>query len=494
MNYSSALAWLRRRLCVVTKITWFLVAAAIAVTSLSVNAQEKQWLFEIEVLLFKRDLDPSSISEQFPDDQVVEKSAAINLLTAHLVKDLSWTRDSLPYCFKAPPPPPELPDIGFKPNPILSDPAISTERLAVYEVLKEVVIADPLYPEIQTIEQVPGLELYKLEPETPQSLSGLNDDDLSSNDALNGFGNGDAMAFDEIPVEPFNVTLDPLPKGLPDTLACVFESEQLQFDIRFEENPAPEVVLSEVPKTINGVEWVFSDPPYLIAETSLQLTDLANSIAKQKGTTPLLHLGWRQEVLFGQDRAPFYRLFGGINYAQSFDAEGLPLIATSEEPLSFDEELDDSFGTPTQPDLIDEIKRALADPDYVVSPDIQDLTSPEVQQRVAELWELDGLFKVFLRYIQGVPYLHIESQLDFRAPVAAEQIELGTDPDEIGTRTIVETQLQAFQFSQLRRVISKQVHYFDHPLFGMVVQIRRFEKPLREESDEVVQAEEASNN
>ena len=33
--------------------------------------------------------------------------------------------------------------------------------------------------------------------------------------------------------------------------------------------------------------------------------------------------------------------------------------------------------------------------------------------------------------------------------------------------------LKAYPFNQLRRVISKQIHYFDHPMFGVVVQIRR---------------------
>ena len=37
--------------------------------------------------------------------------------------------------------------------------------------------------------------------------------------------------------------------------------------------------------------------------------------------------------------------------------------------------------------------------------------------------------------------------------------------------------LQRANFNQLRRVISQQVHYFDHPLFGMVVRINRYRWP-----------------
>ena len=40
------------------------------------------------------------------------------------------------------------------------------------------------------------------------------------------------------------------------------------------------------------------------------------------------------------------------------------------------------------------------------------------------------------------------------------------------------------RFSQNRRVISKEVHYFDHPYMGMIVKIRRYKVPTREEETE----------
>jgi hypothetical protein len=43
--------------------------------------------------------------------------------------------------------------------------------------------------------------------------------------------------------------------------------------------------------------------------------------------------------------------------------------------------------------------------------------------------------------------------------------------------------LQSVNFNQLRRVISKQVHYFDHPLFGMIVRLNRYRWPEEEEED-----------
>ncbi len=65
-------------------------------------------------------------------------------------------------------------------------------------------------------------------------------------------------------------------------------------------------------------------------------------------------------------------------------------------------------------------------------------------------WQLDGFLKVHLNH-----YLYITSNLVTRA--------LGdTDTSVSG------------EFSQFRRVISGEIHYFDHPQIGMLVQIRRF--------------------
>ncbi|MFY8275104.1 CsiV family protein [Pseudoalteromonas sp. SSDWG2] len=66
------------------------------------------------------------------------------------------------------------------------------------------------------------------------------------------------------------------------------------------------------------------------------------------------------------------------------------------------------------------------------------------------LWQLDGFLKVHLNH-----YLYITSNLLVR-----ESVDTDTDVSA--------------EFSQFRRVISGEIHYFDHPHIGMLVQIRRF--------------------
>lgn len=488
--------WLRQRLCIIARISWVLLAASIALLSASVNGQEKKWLFEIEVLLFKRDLNPNTIKEQFvPGFTAFKEQPHIDLLTDYLIPDLTWTRDSLPYCFKPPAPPPEIPDIVFMPDALLSDVSLGLDQMGVKEILKEVVIADPLYPQIQTIEQVPGLELFQMTPEEGFQVPEISDDTDIVGNAENETVEVDEFGDEVYADSEFELNFEPVLIRMPTSIACVFEDEQLQFTFNFDENPEPEVALTEVPQTISNVEWFDAELPYLLSKNSLQLSELASNIARQSNTSPLLHVGWRQEVLVGQDIAPFFRLFGGQNFALNYDATGAALMdepQQEEYPLPIDPEK--STEELEQPNLIDQIKRALADPYFVIDESAQDQVKHEVQQRVPELWELDGLFKVFLRYIQNVPYLHIESQLDFRAPAS------DTPSSDLDQSTLIEeqqiplTRLQNFQFSQVRRVISKQMHYFDHPLFGMVVQIRRFEQPQREDAANANEPEEAKDN
>jgi hypothetical protein len=70
--------------------------------------------------------------------------------------------------------------------------------------------------------------------------------------------------------------------------------------------------------------------------------------------------------------------------------------------------------------------------------------------------------------------LHINTQMFYRIPT---QI-----PRQAGDTGAPQYRLASFPLQQLRRVISTQVHYFDHPLMGMIVQIRRYERPQASDS------------
>jgi hypothetical protein len=67
-------------------------------------------------------------------------------------------------------------------------------------------------------------------------------------------------------------------------------------------------------------------------------------------------------------------------------------------------------------------------------------------------WEIDGFFKVHLDH-----YLFINSEFSI----------IDVDQSTKAKNTV--------SFKQNRRVITGEIHYFDHPNIGMIVQIRRFD-------------------
>lgn len=95
----------------------------------------------------------------------------------------------------------------------------------------------------------------------------------------------------------------------------------------------------------------------------------------------------------------------------------------------------------------------------------QEQTTPPLQP-----WSIDGLFKVHLDH-----YLYIDTELNI-IDSSNNSSTLTTKQNKTSNRNKV------ISFKQDRRVITGEIHYFDHPHIGMVVQIRRFDptKPADE--------------
>ncbi|MDU0355066.1 CsiV family protein [Paraglaciecola aquimarina] len=280
-------------------------------------------------------------------------------------------------------------------------------------------------------------------------------------------------------------------------------------DAEGRDNPHSLQHISHVPLEINGVAWDDkSYAPYLLPKDTLVMEDLYLSLQKQRGIQPLVHLAWRQEVTFGADKAIGIRLFAGRNFAQRFDASGQPIAEQDNIVASKDQVTEEALYIPSEElallsaderqalltknttavnetssptvDLFSKIEHALNQAAIDNSPLIKSKTAdtdniPTLQ----ELWEVDGYIKVYLQNMGRVPYLHINSNLNYRHPVDIEtpSIASTTALDAQQVRPPITSALQSVNFNQLRRVISKQVHYFDHPMFGMVVTINRSEWP-----------------
>jgi len=237
------------------------------------------------------------------------------------------------------------------------------------------------------------------------------------------------------------------------------------------------------------------------------LAGLATAIQRKRGLTTLLHTGRRQQVFFGKENGTAMRIIAGQNFSTTFKADGTAIppsrliesdntvveqSAYSEDGQAVNDTLSiNQAGAETaiKIDLVSLIRQAITDDNFVFESSsalTQDGLEDEALERL-DLWEIDGSINVFLRYIQRTPYLHIDSSLDFRTPVFDNTVTTPTAQTENDLAKPYPSHLKSFPLTQLRRVISKQLHYFDHPMFGMVIQIRRFsfpEPPEEAEQDE----------
>ncbi len=238
--------------------------------------------------------------------------------------------------------------------------------------------------------------------------------------------------------------------------------------------PAP----AQLPVELNGNDWPRAAHAHLLSADARELDKLSGQIRRARDLNRLLHVTWRQEVMFGQENAAKIRLFAGKNYASQFTLQGEEKQAGTQVAVRHAEQPDNEPRTLLEDDFFSQLQARL-------NANTQVEFSQVIQQRQQEvspdeagpigpvddhtpIWEVDGYMRVFLKYINRVPYLHIDSELFYRQPVPVPLAEAG-DP--------VKYQLASVPLKQLRRVISKQLHYFDHPLFGMVVEIRRYERP-----------------
>ena len=222
--------------------------------------------------------------------------------------------------------------------------------------------------------------------------------------------------------------------------------------------------------------------PFLLPASSLQLTDLRNRLASQAGKQTLLHTAWRQPV-FSRNQGQKIRVFGGENFSRDFEYLGFARehYLTPLEPVS---EVD---RIARENDPLARIDRLLNDIDAgdtpFTRPDSQALGLPDRPTSFppnlpSEAWELDGLVHV---YLVG-NYLHVHGEFNLReeveVPLQATSLQAQADAS-LRDQEATEAFLRAYYFDQIRRMISHEVHYMDHPHVGMVVQIRRTELSAR---------------
>ncbi|WP_299005530.1 peptidoglycan binding protein CsiV [uncultured Shewanella sp.] len=189
------------------------------------------------------------------------------------------------------------------------------------------------------------------------------------------------------------------------------------------------------------------DGPVLLAKSQSQFSDIIKKIARQPGTTSLLHMTWQQAMKPRSQAKPLH-LYAGHDFENAYDYDG--------QALSVNQSSDDI-------------------PRFDFMQDIYDHSSK------GPVWQLDGTLNIYLNH-----YLYIEAALNLREEgtkqvlVTKDHLSDTANGYQINnglTETESTPFLYAIPLKQNRRVRSGEIHYFDHPQMGMIIQIRKMTQP-----------------
>lgn len=216
----------------------------------------------------------------------------------------------------------------------------------------------------------------------------------------------------------------------------------------------------------------------LMPPSQYQLTPQYNNLRNHAGFTPLAHFGWRQGDL-SKAIAPKFYISAGKDFSAQYLPDGSSKASMIQSPASIEAP-------------VSEVAEMTEESGIVVTTDNQ-TEAPGVAEETqitpeSPLYELEGKIRVYVQH-----YLFTEAELDLREPgrreviVGAEPLDMETDLltdssnvqighlQEVKKKVEVEEFLKSYRLDQKRRMRSGETHYFDHPLMGMVVQIRRID-------------------
>lgn len=244
---------------------------------------------------------------------------------------------------------------------------------------------------------------------------------------------------------------------------------QRQFDIEvvvFKRSVNPEQTTESWPNSqpaisLNGT-GSFSDANFrarkgvqMLPESSYHLNGEVAKLKKHAGFQVMMHKAWRQGDQ-GRLSAPTFHIQAGKDFSKSFEKDG------------------SKKGTNPVNEVIDGV------------------TETSIPRA---LYELDGKLQIYVEH-----YLYADVTLDLKAPsvrevVLQEPIAIDTQTDALDatdtsesnpdsvveagfmeqlTPTIEKQEfLKSYRLDQKRRMRSTETHFLDHPLMGIIVQVRR---------------------
>jgi hypothetical protein len=189
-----------------------------------------------------------------------------------------------------------------------------------------------------------------------------------------------------------------------------------------------------------------NSPTYTLLPTDqLALNGVQRSLTRSSAVQPILHLGWRMQIV-AKDQAIPIHIHGGKEYTVPVP----PSTGGAQPDLGAETGATPRDGTTATPAAPPETPSAAAP---AADSSAGQVTIPEINGTLL---------------LSRARYLHVWADLVFTEPL--DRVP-GADP------STPPTTLAHFRMQQHRRMRSGELHYLDHPLFGLLVQVTPYTPP-----------------
>ncbi|MBI2381081.1 MAG: hypothetical protein HYV16_10030 [Gammaproteobacteria bacterium] len=208
-----------------------------------------------------------------------------------------------------------------------------------------------------------------------------------------------------------------------------------------------ELPVSDAPAAATPATLEQEQPYQALPAASLRLGEAKRRL-EAAAYRPLAHLAWRQPITAAAQSVPL-KIQGGTSYAQPVPPQPLGEIPATAE---------------TAP--VDPAAALEAAPEAETSP---------AESAPPPLWELEGLLR-----LSAEPQIDFEADLVLRKLLPAAEIpvvvEAAAELDPATTAPAIPN-YRLFAVKSKKRLKSEETHYLDHPLLGVLVQLRPYDPP-----------------
>jgi len=459
--------------------------------------------FEVEVILLSQLGDKADIKEVFTTNKALPNyNRHIELLAPYLSPDIESIKNSMPQCGERG----WLLDSyqeSLAPAPyfvVKTLEEIEQERLAraaFSDIEGSSLTVDSIEDQFETTQPIDANNLTE-EPET-QANEGVSEVITETTIEIDTALTPEQMSYLAQANEAFSKYKFDLLDDLHYKELCVLSPQKYQ-DIVSDDLAAYNAVIHHnMNRIIDGAPFEDSNTPYLIDQDSFQLKDIYKQLRRSRNFRPLLHVAWRQPV-YRLNQATPVRLYAGEHLEQAYQEqqslylEQQALLAEQESTIEAILNSENNISEQTESmNQVQEIRKSkllnIIDNAHAFPEDINQLIAKTEQDKQLyqtllsqseqiydgptkpiQPWYLDGFFRLHLHR----NYLNITADFNILSKTVAdyESDALLPNAQEVVFETI--------NFNQKRRIISKEIHYFDHPHMGIIVQVRRYNRPKPE--------------